>query len=51
MAGREIFVSHNSGRVTGNPEVAPKLGYFRIGDNLGAISFCLNLELHAKIAK
>ena len=24
VAGREIFVSHNSGRVTANPEVIPK---------------------------
>jgi hypothetical protein len=24
---------------------------FRIADNLGAISFCLNLEFHAKIAE
>jgi len=33
---------------TGNPEA---IGRYRFADNPGAISFCLNLEFHAKIAK
>jgi hypothetical protein len=42
---------HSSGRVTGYPEDTPKRCNVRVGDDPGAISFCLNLELHARIAK
>jgi len=35
-------------RVTGKPDT---IGYGRVADNPGAISFCLNLEFHAKIAE
>ena len=42
-------------RVTGDAELISgrprSRRYFRIADNPGAISFCLNLEFHAKIAE
>jgi hypothetical protein len=49
---RRAALNRLVGRVTGYSEIIPpKCGSVRFGDHPGGISFCLNLELHAKITK
>jgi hypothetical protein len=48
--GVEAFLLPTS-QLVGTDPPGPNLDYFRVADNPGAISFCINLEFHAKIAE